>query len=38
MESFNITKQESIINYSYYFESSKATVTVKGLKMYTAQK
>lgn len=38
MESFNVTKQEGIINYSYYFENSKVTVTVKNLKPKTMQK
>lgn len=38
MESLNVTKQEGIINYSYYFENSKVTVTVKNLKPKTMQK
>lgn len=38
MESLSVTKQEDIINYSYYFENSKVTVTVKNLKPKTMQK
>lgn len=36
MESLNITKQESTINYPYYFQGYKNTVTDKDLKMYVA--
>lgn len=36
MESLHNTKQESTINYAYYFEDYKNTVTDKDLKMCTA--
>lgn len=36
MESLNIKKQESTINYPYYFQGYKNTVTDKDLKIYPA--